>query len=460
MSGWTSTTLGDLIEVKHGFAFKGEYFRDAPPGDILLTPGNFAVGGGFQFGKLKFYDGPSAPGYVLRAGDLLVTMTDLSKAGDTLGYPAIVPHDGSVYLHNQRLGKVDCTSDLASRDFIYWLMRTSSYRAEVLASCTGSTVKHTSPSRIKAYRFLLPPQPEQKLICEVLGALDAKIEVNRRMNETLETMAQAIFRDWYVNFGPTRRKIDGATDPVDIVGCLVTDPDEAQELANLFPEALGDDGLPSGWSTSPLASILSVLETGSRPKGGVKGINFGIPSIGAESIVGIGKYDFSKTKYVSVEFHKGMKRGYVSDRDVLLYKDGGRPGEFEPHVSMFGSGFPFSEFCINEHVYRIRACPPFTQEFLYFMLTSEALMDEMRNRGTGVATPGLNSTAVKALPFVDAGHEIAAAFGSLVHPLVSRILANGAQSRTLAATRDLLLPKFISGEITIRDAERRLEAAQ
>lgn len=94
------------------------------------------------------------------------------------------------------------------------------------------------------------------------------------------------------------------------------------------------------------------------------------------------------------------------------------------------------------------------------MLTSEAVMDEMRNRGTGVAIPGLNSTAVKALPFVNAGQEIAAAFGSLVHSLVSRILANAAQSRTLAATRDLLLPKLMSGDITLRDAEHRLEAAQ
>jgi type I restriction enzyme, S subunit len=145
MRDWTPTTLGDLITVKHGFAFKGEYFRETPPGDILLTPGNFAIGGGFQFGKLKYYSGPSAPGYILRAGDLLVTMTDLSKAGDTLGYPALVPCDGRVYLHNQRLGKIDCISDVASRDFIYWLMRTPKYRAEILASCTGSTVAKPYP---------------------------------------------------------------------------------------------------------------------------------------------------------------------------------------------------------------------------------------------------------------------------------------------------------------------------
>jgi type I restriction enzyme S subunit len=85
-------------------------------------------------------------------------------------------------------------------------------------------------------------------IGEILGALDDKIELNRRMNETLEAMAQAIFRDWFVDFGPTRRKLAGLTDPVEIMGGLVQDPGRAAEVAALFPAALGDSGLPEGWS--------------------------------------------------------------------------------------------------------------------------------------------------------------------------------------------------------------------
>lgn len=84
-----------------------------------------------------------------------------------------------------------------------------------------------------------------------------------------------------------------------------------------------------------------------------RGITSGIPSIGAESIVSLGIFDFGKTKYVPGEFYEGMKRGRIESRDVLLYKDGGRPGEYEPHVSMFGDGFPFNKCCINEHVYRL-----------------------------------------------------------------------------------------------------------
>src|SRR5690349_15023075 len=88
---WTTDMLGRLIDVRHGFAFQSEYFRDEPPGDILLSPGNFAIGGGFKGDKLKYYFGPVPEEYVLQQGDLLVTMADRSKNADTLGYPAIVP---------------------------------------------------------------------------------------------------------------------------------------------------------------------------------------------------------------------------------------------------------------------------------------------------------------------------------------------------------------------------------
>src|SRR5688500_2840703 len=106
-NGWRKARLGDLIVVKHGFAFKGEFFREAPPGDVLVTPGNFAIGGGFKRDKLKYYVGEVPRDFVLNPGDLLVTMTDLSKTGDTLGFPAWVPEwPSQQFLHNQRIGRV------------------------------------------------------------------------------------------------------------------------------------------------------------------------------------------------------------------------------------------------------------------------------------------------------------------------------------------------------------------
>src|SRR6266478_6385794 len=104
---WQPTALADVIDVKHGFAFQGEFIHEEPRGDILLTPGNFAIGGGFKGDKFKYFDGAVPEGYVLKEGELVLTMTDLSKQADTLGYPAIVPKPrGPRFLHNQRLGKV------------------------------------------------------------------------------------------------------------------------------------------------------------------------------------------------------------------------------------------------------------------------------------------------------------------------------------------------------------------
>jgi len=127
--GWREFSLHDLINIKHGFAFKGEYFTDEPTEDILLTPGNFNIGDGFKADKLKYYRGGYPKEYVLNAGDIIITMTDLSKNGDTLGYSARVPAtSGMRYLHNQRLGLVDIKSNQIDKDFLYWLLRTRNYQ--------------------------------------------------------------------------------------------------------------------------------------------------------------------------------------------------------------------------------------------------------------------------------------------------------------------------------------------
>jgi type I restriction enzyme, S subunit len=185
----------------------------------------------------------------------------------------------------------------------------------------------------------------------------------------------------------------------------------------------------------------------------------GIPSIGAESIVGLGVFDYSKTKYIPKQFFEGMTRGHIKSRDVLLYKDGGRPGVFEPHLTLVGDGFPFAVCAINEHVYRLRAGKELGQNFLFFWLSSDLSMEEMRVKGTGVAVPGLNSTQVKSLTILVPPPAITAAFEATAGPLVTRVLASCNESRTLTTLRDVLLPKLISGELRVRDAERVVAGA-
>ena len=154
--GWEVKKLKEFIEIKHGYAFKGEFFSKDPTPNILLTPGNFKFGGGFKWDKLKYYDGEIPSDFILKNGDLIVTMTDLSKLGDTLGYPALVPQSKDLkFLHNQRIGKVNFKNQKLGLFYLYYLLCSDSYRGHVLGTATGSTVKHTAPDRIKDFSFIL-----------------------------------------------------------------------------------------------------------------------------------------------------------------------------------------------------------------------------------------------------------------------------------------------------------------
>ena len=142
--GWKEVKLGEIINIKHGYGFKGEFFSDEETENILLTPGNFNIGGGFKADKLKYYAGPINENFILNENDVIVTMTDLSKMADTLGFSAKIPRDSSKkYLHNQRIGLVELINNTFDLDFIYWLLRTESYQRYIAGSAIGATVKHT-----------------------------------------------------------------------------------------------------------------------------------------------------------------------------------------------------------------------------------------------------------------------------------------------------------------------------
>lgn len=303
---------------------------------------------------------------------------------------------------------------------------------------TGSSVPLINLSVLRSLPIPVPPLVAQDAIARVLASFDDKIELNRRLSETLESMARALFKCWFVDFEPVRSMAEGRA------------PGLPHKIADLFPARLIESPvgeIPHGWRVDSLQTVLAEIEVGGRPKGGVSSYSKGVPSIGAESIVGLGKFDYSKTKYVPREFFDSMTKGHVRSRDILLYKDGGRPGEFEPHLTMIGDGFPFEECAINEHVYRLRAVPEFGQNLLFFWLSSDPVMEEMRIKGTGVAIPGLNSTQARSLTTLIPPPEVARAFNEAVEPWIARILVCCNESRALSMLRDALLPKLVSGEL-------------
>ena len=313
----------------------------------------------------------------------------------------------------------------------------------------GSAQPFIGLSSLRGFPVALPQMNEQIGIGSILGVLDDRIVLLRETNATLEAIAQALFKSWFVDFDPVHARARGKQ-PAGL----------APEIAALFPDSFEELDLgmmPSGWKVQHMDAWLDVLETGRRPKGGVSGIVDGVPSIGAESIVSIGTFDYGKTKFVPDDFFSKMRSGVLQSHDVLLYKDGGKPGVFLPRVSMFGDDFPFARCCINEHVFRIRVKPPMGQAFLYFWLWSDAVMHELKHRGGKAAIPGINQSDVRELKLVVPHEGLLGEFERLTSPLINQIFLNAKQAQTLANLRDTLLPRLISGQLRLPDAEQQLK---
>ena len=179
--GWKEKKIGEILHIKHGWAFKGEFFGKI--GDILLTPGNFKEDGGLYFTdkNTKRYSGDFSHDLILVKNDLVIVMTDLSKECKILGNPAIV---GEKMLHNQRIGKIELLTKEITKEFLYYFFLTKNYKDLVKSTATGTTVRHTAPSRIYNIKIQFPPLIEQKKIVERLDALSGKLTGFRELQKS------------------------------------------------------------------------------------------------------------------------------------------------------------------------------------------------------------------------------------------------------------------------------------
>ena len=264
----------------------------------------------------------------------------------------------------------------------------------------------------------------QRRIASVLKSFDDKIELNNRINHNLEEQAQALYKSWFVDFEPFK-------------GLDFIDSDLGM--------------IPSSLKIKQISTVKHILETGKRPKGGVGDLSFGIPSIGAESIKGLGFFDSSKVKYISEDFARTLKKGWIDGYELLIYKDGGKPGYFIPNYNIFGDGFPYDRMCLNEHVFKLDFLDRGLNAFAYFYFHSEYVFNYLNAQGGKAAIPGINQKDIESLWIFDPNNEHVRLFSERVSPLITTILNNCRCNMELAKTRDMLLPKLMSGELKIND---------
>jgi type I restriction enzyme S subunit len=399
-----------------------------PSGDCLfLNTGNVTTTG-FNFADRSFIT--KEKDVALRKGKLKRHDVVLTTRG-TVGNVALF--DDSVRFEDVRInsGMVLLRADQSKLlpRFLFQFLRSPLFKGQVAALTTGSAQPQLPIRDIRRVEVPLPPLAEQKAIAAVLGALDDKIELNRRMNATLESMARALFQSWFVDFDPVRAKLDNRQP---------TDLDKA--TADLFPATFQEAGglhIPIGWTVEPVGEVVGCV-------GG------GTPSTAEPKYWEGGTHHWTTPKDFS-----SLQAPILLDTDRKITDAG---------IAKISSGLlPAGTLLLSSRApvgYLAIAAMPvaINQGFIamkcnerasnYFMLNwCRANMAEIESRATGTTFAEISKQNFRPIAVVLPPKEIMAAFTTKVAPLYAQIAANLRQSRTLATLRDALLPKLLSGEL-------------
>lgn len=420
MTGWPEVAIEEVMD---GF-FDGPHATPKPSedGPIYLGIRNMTEDGLLDLSTIRHIAWEDFPKWVRRVepqpGDVVFTYEA------SLHRYALIPAGFKGCL-GRRTALIRPNTDVVDARFLLYQFLGPRWRAEVNRRVNiGSTVDRIPLTDFPNFPIHLPPLSLQRKIAAVLAAYDELIENNLRRIETLEEMAQAVYREWFVEF-----RYPG------------------HETAEMVDSPLGR--IPEGWRVAALGDVLATLESGSRPKGGIDPEESAVPSIGAENILGLGKYDFTKEKYISEEFFGGLNRGVVESGDVLLYKDGAKLGR----KSLFRDGFPHEVCAVNEHVFILRSNHEMTQSYLYFWLDLPVNTQRIVDLNSNAAQPGISQPKVRGLPIMLAPTGLISRFDAAVEPMMGLLFNLARQNVTLRATRDLLLPRLVSGELDVSDLD-------
>ena len=289
---------------------------------------------------------------------------------------------------------------------------------------SGSAIPSTSKESFYSLSVLLPPLEEQKAIAHILGTLDDKIELNRRMNETLEAMARALFKDWFVDFGPVRAKAEGREAYL------------PEEVWGLFPDSFEDSELgdiPRGWGVKRLGTVTahprrSVHPTEIAPE---------MPYIALEHLpkksIALSNwetsYDLASNKF---QFNRG---------EILF-------GKLRPYFHKVGVA-PVDGICSTDIVVMVPQVPHWFG-FVLGHTSSAEFIDYTDASSTGTRMPRTSWKDMARYKLALPPDPIAVAFTELIQSMINRLIAGIHESRALSALRDVLLPKFISGKLSVK----------
>src|ERR1700733_91034 len=360
------------------------------------------------------------------AGDILLTTE--APLGE------VAQLDGRKVALAQRLITLRGKSGVMDNRFLKFAMQSDFVQSQLRARATGTTVHGIRQSELRKVQLPVPHISEQKAIARVLGMLDDKIALGQRMNATLEAMARAIFRSWFLDFDPVRAKAEGRQ-PFGM---------ETETVA-LFPDSFQESSLgkiPKGWNVGPILARAKLLSGGTPKTDRKEYWNGGILWASAKDVSQSRETFLIETERTISECGLAESATQLIPRFcTVIVARGATTGR----MAILGS-----EMAMNQTCYALAATAN-TPFFLYCLLQHE--VGQLVHAAHGSVFDTITTDTFARSRVVLPPERVVEAFEMQVGPLFQRILANTIESSALASTRDLLLPKLISGEIRVNHEE-------
>lgn len=437
------TKLGDGLHGTPKYSENGEYY--------------FINGNNLENGQIVFKEQTKRVDHTqyLKYKKELNERTLLVSINGTIGNVAYYNGEKVV------LGKSACYFNLKDdidKGYVRYVLSGHYFQSYLHAFATGTTIKNVSLKSMREFSFQIPPLPEQKAIAHILGFLDDKIELNRQMNETLEAMAQALFKSWFVDFDPVidNALAAGNAIPDDFMeraeqrkGIEKKDNSDIQELFPdefEFTEEMG--WIPKGWEVTPLAALIK-LTGGGTPKTSVEEYwNGDIPwfsVVDAPSQSDIFVIDTEK-QVTSLGVEKSSTKILPVGTTIISAR--GTVGK---------CAMVSRPMAMNQSCYGVSGEEGISNTFVYYSVFLS--VSELQSKGHGSVFNTITGDTFKSIDLAFSGGRLTREFDDLVNPYFEKILANSLQAKTLSKLRDTLLPKLMSGELRISDAAELVDEA-